>query len=130
MREEELLERLDRIIILLKQRNAEKKQAQTKVLGDDGSEVEKYKFGGITKKAKEKYLLFIRKCVAADGEAFAMTPEAAAIQTDISSKTKDIFLSHLLRFTKDGKPLVVKIHNVYYSNFTADEIISFLFSKT
>lgn len=129
MREEELLDRLDRIILLLKQKKAERDK-QAKVLGDDGSEVEKYKFGGITKKAKEKYLQFIRKCVAADGEAFAMTPEAAAIQTDISSKTKDIFLSHLLRFTKDGKPLVVKIHNVYYSNFTADEIISFLFSKT
>lgn len=128
MREEELLERLDRIIMLLKQREAAKRQ--TKVLGDDGSEVEKYKFGGITKKAKEKYLQFIKKCVVAEGEAFAMTPEAAAIQTDISSKTKDIFLSHLLRFKKDGKPLAVKIHNVYYSNFTADEIISFLFSKT
>lgn len=138
MKEEELLNRLDSIISLLKAKKNRSTFVLThndaKQLSSDndifnGEIVAKFRFGGITKAAMDKYKLFIKKCVQGEGKAFAMTPEAAALQTDISSKTKDVFLSHLLKFEKDSKPLCVKINNVYFSNFDAATIIEFLFSN-
>lgn len=138
MTEKDLLIRLDKIIYLIKMQKSKNTFYLThnnaKILNLDNSEfnneeIIKFRFGGITKEALEKYKLFIKKCVQGEGKSFYITPEAAALQINISSKTKDIFLSHLLKFKKDGKNLIVKINGVYYSNFDANTIISFLFSK-
>lgn len=135
MTENELIERLDSIIDTIKRKKSKStfvlthNDAKSLDIEDEPSgDVIKFKFGGITKSAMEKYKLFIKKCVQGAGKAFAMTPEAAALQTDISSKTKDIFLSHLLKFEMEGKPLCVKINNVYYSNFDSQTITDFLFA--
>lgn len=93
------------------------------------AEMKSYRFGTSSPAAALKFKTFISKVVAGEELPFKITPEAAALQVGVSSKTKDSFMSFLTSFKKDGKNLVVKVKDTYYSNFDTDTIVDYLFQE-
>lgn len=93
------------------------------------AEMKSYRFGTSSPAAALKFKTFISKVVAGEELPFKITPEAAALQVGVSSKTKDSFMSFLTSFKKSGKNLVVKVKDTYYSNFDTDTIVDYLFQE-
>lgn len=93
------------------------------------AEMKTYRFGTSSPAAALKFKTFISKVVAGEELPFKITPEAAALQVGVSSKTKDSFINFLTSFKKDGKNLVVKVKDTYYSNFDTDTIVDYLFQE-
>lgn len=93
------------------------------------AEMKTYRFGTSSPAAALKFKTFISKVVAGEELPFKITPEAAALQVGVSSKTKDSFINFLTSFKKDGKNLVVKVKDTYYSNFNTDTIVDYLFQE-
>ena len=92
--------------------------------------VRNYTFARATKETAQKLEKFIRKCVPTEaGKAFLVQPETAAIYADISVKTKDTFMGILMGMSMKGKKLVVKADDRYFSNYTADQICSYLLQE-
>ena len=84
----------------------------------------RYRFGRTTNLIANKLCDFIRLCINEPGQ-FIMSPEDAAEQLKLNRRAKEVFLDHLSNLKLGSKQLIFKKGDDYYTNFSADEIISY-----
>lgn len=105
------------------------KPIESEAIVDKENIVKHYVFATTSEKNAEDFKNFILKCINGKGEEFKLKPEIAAVQVGISSKAKDTFIDTLKKFTINDTSLIKNINGIYYSLFSADEIIDFLFKE-